>query len=119
MIPHCRKTRVSLFQLGRMSCTPLLFAPLHRFDEVALGRLQRSGRALCFRTVYHGCHGLECAEEHFYAPVTVREQAGRVSKVLRLCSNLDRHVLSVLAALIDAVTKVSVIKVLICGGFAV
>jgi hypothetical protein len=75
---------------------------------------QRSARFLRGRTIHHSRYGLEYAEEHLYAAVAVREQAGGVSKVVSPCSNLNRHGLRLQTALISAVTKVTAIRGTVC-----
>ena len=59
------------------------------------------------RTVDHVRNRLECAEEHLNAPVAVGEQTGGISEIVSLCSNLDRHSLSLPTAWNSAMTKVS------------
>src|ERR1019366_2987412 len=79
--------------------------------EVAQGRFQRSVGFLRGRRVYHRRNRLQRTEEHLNTPVAVGEQAGGVSEVVSLCSDLNRHVFSLLTALIRAMTKVTVTRI--------
>ena len=76
--------------------------------------LQRSPRFIRGRTIHHSRYDLKYAGEHLHAEVTVREQAGRVGKVVSPCHNLNRHGLSPQTVSISAVTKVTALRATVC-----
>jgi hypothetical protein len=76
--------------------------------------LQRSPRFLRGRTIDHSRYDLKYAGEHLHAEVAVREQAGRVGKVVSPCHNLNRHGLSPQTVSISAVTKVTALRARVC-----
>jgi hypothetical protein len=76
--------------------------------------LQRSPRFLRGRTIHHSRYDLKYAREHLHAELAVREQAGRVGKVVSPCRNLNRHELSPQTALMRAVTKVTALRATVC-----
>ena len=75
-------------------------------SEITQGRLERTTGFLRGRTVYHLGDGIERAKKHFDPPVAVGKQAGGVSKVMGLGSNLNRHKLRLQIRCGRAVTKV-------------
>lgn len=62
-----------------------------RLVEVLQGRSQRPPGLFRRRAVDRRSNGLKHGEKRLDPPVTVRQQASGVSKVMRLGSNLNRH----------------------------